>query len=50
MRRVRTAVVNWATAESSVAGYGADHDRIDQVAKSKLVVKPLATLVQGLGQ
>jgi len=44
------AVVGWATAESSATGCGADHDRMDQRAQSKLVGEPLAALDQGLGQ
>jgi hypothetical protein len=45
---VKTAVVGWATAESLAAGCGTDHDRIDQRAQSKLVVKPLTALVYEL--
>jgi len=45
------AVVGWATAESSGTGCGADHDRDDQRAQSKLVISELlAALDQGLGQ
>ena len=49
-RQVKTAVVGWATAESPAAGCGADHDKDDQLAQSKLVGEPLAALDQGLGQ
>src|SRR5271157_855221 len=48
-RSVKVPVVGWATAESPAAGFGADHDRMTSLHKSKLIVEPLAALVQGLG-
>jgi hypothetical protein len=46
---VKTAIVCWATAESSASGCGAERDRMASVHKSKLVSKLLAALDQGLG-